>query len=161
MATFENSLVEASVPGMVMFFNAAMRDLLLQADPGEIAGHDWLAYMIATGAGTVLIDCAETVLKRQHESNVSAGYVPPHKLLMFRVKRFLLGDGLVRLRTQYGEMLRRFGHLLDADDRWILEQFALPNSVIKALRKLTWRKRYRPKLADEMAVRLMFLIGKL
>lgn len=160
MGTFENALVEA-IPGMVMTFNAALRDLILQADPSQIPGHDWLAYVVASGSGVVLCDPDESVLKRRHEANVSTGKLTGMRLLAFRLRRFFFGDGLARVRTMYGECQRLYGELLGESDRDLLQQFALPNTPAKALRKATWPQRYRISLTDEVAVRALFLLGRL
>ena len=161
LITFENSLAEVAFPGMVMVLNNALRDLLLLADASQIPGHDWLAYVVATGTGTVIHDGRRTVLKRRHETNVSAGTLTGPRLLVFRIRTFLFGDYLKRLRTMYGECSRRYGHLLKPDDKRILQQFALPNSLGKALRKLTWPKRYRATIGDELGLRFMILLGRL
>ena len=161
MGTFDNALTESAIPGMAMFLDAQLREQLIRVNAATIPGHDWLAYVVAAGLGKVVVGPRETVLKRRHADSVSAGGMTFFSLLKFRLQKFVLGDGLRKVRTMYAECDRLYGELLSSDDRFILRQFALPNSPRKAFHKLFWKRRYRSRMADEIAVRMMFVLGKL
>lgn len=125
--TFENALAEASIPGMVMVFNAAMRKALLRANPQHLAGHDWFAAMIATGFGKTIRDDAVLEL----------------------------------IRAMAEEYYALFADNLSEKDRELVSLYIRPNSFTKKLRKLFWKKRFRESIPDEVAYRLLFLLGKL
>ena len=159
--TFENALAEASIPGMVMVFNAAMRKALLRANPQHLAGHDWFAAMIATGFGKTIRDDAVVLRYRRHQGNVSAGSLSPLELFEFRFKTFILGTQLELIRAMAEEYYALFADNLSEKDRELVSLYIRPNSFTKKLRKLFWKKRFRESIPDEVAYRLLFLLGKL
>lgn len=161
LISFANSLTQAAIPGMVMVFNEAMRSALLKTNASELAGHDWLAYMIACSFGHIIQDSTITLKYRRHDGNVSNGNYSPIKLLVFRIKTFLIGDSLDVLKRTYIEFERCYGDRLSAKQSALLSYF-LPNGKIKkGIKKFFYPHRYRRKLSEEAMLRGMFLLGKL
>ena len=159
--TFENALAEASIPGMVMVFNGAMRNALLKANPHHLAGHDWFAAMIATGFGKTVRDDSVVLRYRRHQGNVSAGNLSAISLFVFRFKTFILGSQLNLIRTMAEEYSALFADKLSNENRELISLYVRPNTLIKKLRKLFWKRRFRESIPDEIAYRLLFLFGKL
>lgn len=69
--SFANALVQNIGGGNTMVFNRAARELLRQAAVHcDVVSHDWMAYLLVTGAGgNVYYDSNPLVLYRQHDSN--------------------------------------------------------------------------------------------
>lgn len=158
--TFENALTEASVPGFVMTFNNSMRNYLLKLDPAKIPGHDWAAYSIATAFDCFIEDYSVSALYRRHSDNVSEGNEHGLKLLSFRVKTFLLNDGLSKLRLMYSDLLRVIGPDITSDRRRTLDQlndYSLKGKIKKAFKM----RMYRRTFFADLCVRIFFLIGRM
>jgi len=69
--SFANALVQSIGGGNTMVFNNAARDLLMEAGPVTVVGHDWWTYQVVTGCGgQVLYDPYPTVRYRQHEKQL-------------------------------------------------------------------------------------------
>lgn len=158
--TFANALTEAAVPGFVMTFNNAMRNALLSLDPAHIPGHDWAAYAIATARGSFIEGASVEALYRRHEKNVSEGNEKGFRLLLFRVRSFLLTDGLEKLRSMYIELYHVIGDSLSSRDKELLR--SLCNwGYLGRLKKAVRPIRYRRTLAADLSVRIMFLLGRI
>lgn len=157
---FANALTEAAAPGFVMTFNGAMRCKLLLLDPSRVPGHDWAAYAIATAYGTFIEDQCVQALYRRHGNNVSEGNEKGFKLLAFRLKSFLLTDGLSRLRSMYLELYRVLGDDLDPKDKELLRSLC-DWTFLARCKKVVRPKRYRRTLAADVSARFMFLIGRI
>lgn len=161
LPTFENSMTEAAFPGVVMIFNHSMRLFLEMANPDELVGHDWLAYMIAAGFGEVIIDERSLVRYRRHAGNVSNGSYGFLGLLKYRVKEFLFGDYLKKLQWTYLEYQNAYGKMLEPEQKKLLELLIDNKSIPKRIKKFLWPHRYRSKVVDDFSVRALFLFGKL
>ena len=157
---FVNALTEAAVPGFVMTFNRAMRDALLLLDADQIPGHDWAAYAIATAYGVFIEDESVQALYRRHGGNVSEGNERGLKLFAYRLKSFLLVDGLGRLRSMYVELYRVFGGSLGPEDKKLLESLC-DWSFLGRCKKACSLVRYRRTASTDLGVRFMFLIGRM
>lgn len=100
---FANALVQACTPGNTTLVDPAGVARLKAASRGaaaaDVVSHDWWAYQVIAGAGgQVIRDPAQTVLYRQHRSNVSGRNDTPRAMW----------DRLSRLGTgEYGDWLRR------------------------------------------------------
>lgn len=90
---FRNALVQNLFSGHSTVFNGAALALVQRAGiPRGIAFHDWWLYQLIAGAGGVcLLDPAQTVLYRQHGSNVF-GAAFGVKGAMRRIKHLLRND---------------------------------------------------------------------
>lgn len=73
--SFENSLVQSLAGGNTMMINNRSRELLKKIDDNyKIISHDWIAYLIVSGCGGIVIyDPEPTLLYRQHEANLIGG----------------------------------------------------------------------------------------
>lgn len=69
--SFGNALIQNIASGNTMVFNAAARDLLMEAGPDvDVFAHDWWAYLAVMAVGGVVIfDPVPRVQYRQHGTN--------------------------------------------------------------------------------------------
>lgn len=107
--SFRNALVQACTPANTMLVDPAGVALLKAGRAGaaeaDVISHDWWAYQLISGAGgRVIRDPAQTVLYRQHRSNVMGRNDTPLAMLA-RLARLGAGD--------YGSWLRRNVAALD------------------------------------------------
>jgi hypothetical protein len=69
--SFANALVQNIGGGNTMVFNQAARDVICQVNAANIISHDWLAYIVITGCGgVVLYDSKPSIKYRQHNDNL-------------------------------------------------------------------------------------------
>jgi glycosyltransferase involved in cell wall biosynthesis len=69
---FRNALVQSLAGANTMLINNAARDLLAEtADDAHVVAHDWLTYLVVSGAGgKVIYDPTPTLDYRQHGGNL-------------------------------------------------------------------------------------------
>lgn len=160
-STLENAVAEAAIPGMVMVFNRAMRDKLLSIDPVNIAGHDWLCALISNGFEKTISDPRVTLKYRRHSDNVSAGRMGVFQKLSFRIRAFLLGETLERVRIMIQKVNASCSAEFSTHNRELIELYSRPKNFSNQLRKAFWRTRYRETAGDEFAFRLLILLGRI
>ncbi len=114
--SFENALVQNIVTGNTMILNHSAISLFKSLH-GEISvsAHDWLAYLLVTGNGGVMIyDPLATTKYRQHSSNLYGSNVS-FRARLIRFKKLCLGDF-----REWNEknccVLARNTHLLKQDE---------------------------------------------
>ena len=103
--SFSSAACESVLTGCTMAFNAALATHLCRGTPRFLIMHDWWAYLVASGCGSVSFDRKPSLLYRQHGSNtLGAG---PHGLAKFhsRLKTFF-GSNSAQRSHQLAELLR-------------------------------------------------------
>jgi glycosyltransferase involved in cell wall biosynthesis len=70
--SFKNALVQSIAGANTMLINNAARELLCMLDRNiSVVAHDWLAYLVVSGCGGIVIyDPSPTLDYRQHDSNL-------------------------------------------------------------------------------------------
>lgn len=154
---FETLLYETKVSGNTTVINRALADLALEAGPEGVYCHDWWLGLIAAGLGELIFDDYASLDYRRTGSTVSPTGGSLLVLLRYRVEKFLRGGGLGRVADQLRRYRRCFGDDLSAEKRELLDFFLCGGRVHKAMAPV----RLRQKLIEEIALRLLFLIGKL
>lgn len=121
---FANALMQNIGGGNTMVFNRAARDLLkavgLRAD---VVTHDWLTYILVSGAGGYVVYDAEPCLNyRQHDGNL----VGMNATWAARIKRSrMLWQGRFRQwNDAHMRVLSLHAHRLTDENRALLEEFA-------------------------------------
>lgn len=159
---FRNSLVECVTQGMTMVINNKTRQTIIQNIPKNCLFHDWWTYMICSGFGEIVYDDKSLVKYRRHNKSVTVEGRSKIQLFVWRVKKFLIGDSLKKVKMQLQEYEKLYGNNLNEEDKRLLEMFTKNNyNFINALKKFFYPKRFRRKLIDEISVRILFLFGKL
>ena len=158
---FRNSLVECVTQGMTMVVNNCTRKLIIQNKPENCLYHDWWTYMICSGFGKIVYDDKSLVKYRRHNKSVTVEGKNPFQLLVFRIKKFIVGDSLKKIKEQWKEYEKFYYNELDEENKKLLKLFTHKYNFLIALRKTFYPKRFRRKIIDEISVRILFLIGKL
>lgn len=160
--SFENALVDCISLGFNSVFNKAALKMMQENIPEKSCGHDWWTYMLCISMGEVIYDRHYTVKYRRHEDNVSAGGMKFIAFQIWRLKKFFFNDYFKNIRMQLKEFENLYGHLLKEQDRRLLSLFTRDKyNFIIALKKVFYQKRFRNGIFDEIALRIIFLIGKL
>jgi glycosyltransferase involved in cell wall biosynthesis len=90
--SFQNALVQSLAGANTMLVNQSARILLSKTpDDIQIPAHDWLAYLLVSGAGgTIVFDKEPTIEYRQHDRNL-IGANTGIKAKMSRLKKMFSG----------------------------------------------------------------------
>lgn len=122
--SFANALMQNIGGGNTMMFNRATRDLLKAVGMNsDVVTHDWLAYILVSGAGGYVVYDAEPCLNyRQHDANL----VGMNATWAARIKRIrMLWQGRFRQwNDAHMRVLSLQSHRLTDKNRVLLEEFA-------------------------------------
>lgn len=147
--------------GFTMLINEMARQkLILDVDPGKELHDRWL---IRGGVcfGKVLYESRSTASHIRHESAVTAGDAGNVNLLLNFIKEELLGDDAKKEKEFLGHFLHVFQDSLREEQIKPLRLFSRENTVIGWFQKVFYPRRLRTRLGGEIALRMMFLIGKI
>lgn len=161
--SFQHALVECIVQGCVIFFNKAMRSLLLRGlNNDSILGHDYWCGLVASGLGKIIYDPVPTMYYRCHSGSFVGNAWNGGKLTLWRHRlRFFRRHYLSRARlkqTQY--FLQIYGALLPKDVKEAAENF-VDRSLCNRIRCFFTPPFHRALAADQFLFRVLFLLNLL
>ncbi len=154
---YETLLYETRVSGNTTVFNRALADLVIQAGATDVFSHDWWVGLIAASLGELLFDDFSSLDYRRLSTSVSPTGGSSLKILKYRINAFIKGDQLARITMQLKHFYDLFGNMLEPEKRALVERFIYGSRLQKATTPI----RLRQSLLEEVALRLLFLIGKL
>lgn len=158
--SFLNSLYECINQGMTMVINKKARDHIINNLPEKCFFHDWWTYMICTAFGSVVQDDVVTVKYRRAKTNATVEGQGKITLLIWRIKKLLLGDGMKDIKKQITIFKNLFYKDLSKENKKIIDTFEGEKyNFFKALKKTFYPKKIRRKLIDDLSVRVFFLFG--
>jgi len=159
--TFINAMVNFAAYGFACVINNEMRRLFLKMPHDSLFPHDYLLLMLGTSLGKVVYDSDYICAKyRRHNKNVSITNESFLKLQLWRIRNFLFSDGFGYI-DKWKLYYDIYAMDLSITDREVLSWFAVDKYRCKnAMKKAFYPKRYRDSLYDELALRTMFIVGR-
>ncbi len=158
--SFLNSLYECINQGMTMVINKTARDYIIKNIPEKCFFHDWWTYMICTAFGSVVQDDVVTVKYRRAKTNATVEGQGKITLLVWRIKKLFLGDGMKDIRKQQTIFKNVFYDNLSDENKKILDTFEEEKyNFFKALKKTFYPRKIRRKFVDDLSLRILFLLG--
>ena len=161
-AIFANALVQNIASGNTMVFNDAARSIFLKIGADlKVDLHDWLTYILITGAGgEVFFDKNPSVRYRQHANNL-IGMNIGIRAKIGRIKMLFRG----RYRDWNGRhvsLLSRSTDFFTPKNIAIFEQFSKARQTQGFLRIVAFKRSgvYRQTLLDNIAFYIAAIIGK-
>ena len=160
--SFETLCTQSLLTGMTFVFNKKLLDLIKTVNPLNVDGHDYMTAMIAGGCGKLVMDAEPVAKYRRHNSNTSPLNVSFFKMFVWRFKRFFI-QGNNKISNQFYEFREKFEAILPEDKRYFVHLLTKDKNVhFRNLRLCFYPKRFRKSsLFEEVALRLMFLTGRL
>ncbi len=144
----------------IVFNEAARKKLVLDVIPGEELHDRWL--MRGTVCfGKMLYDSKSTASHIRHDNAVTAGDAGNGNLIMNFFKAELCGDDSKNEKLALKYFLDTFQKDLSYDDVQLLTIFSKKNSVKGWFQKVFYPRRLRTRLPGEIALRILFFIGKI
>ena len=158
--SFLNSLYECINQGMTMVINKTARDYIIKNIPEKCFFHDWWTYMICTAFGSVVQDDVVTVKYRRAKTKATVEGQGKITLLVWRIKKLFLGDGMKDIRKQQTIFKNIFYDNLSDENKKILDTFEEEKyNFFKALKKTFYPRKIRRKFVDDLSLRILFLLG--
>lgn len=154
---FPTMLYENMVSGNTTLMNDALVRAVVSAGVEGVYCHDWWCALVASAIGELTFDDFASLDYRRTGSNVSATGTGGISLLRYRARKFLQGGELANVTVQLRKLERDFGDRIPTDKRRLLERFLSGGRWSKA----TAPVRLRQKGPEELALRILFLAGRL
>ena len=154
---FEPLLYETRVSGNTMVFNRALADLVVQAGTKDVFSHDWWIGLVAASLGELFYDDFSSLDYRRLSTSVSPTGGSFLKILKYRIDAFIKGNQLLRITIQLKRFYAYFGNKLEPEKKALIERFLYGSRFQKAAAPV----RLRQSIPEEVALRLLFLMGKL
>lgn len=160
--SFETLCTQSLLTGMTYLINRKLFELVKRINPQNVDGHDYIIAMLAGGCGKLIMDNTPVAKYRRHGSNTSPLNVSFFKMLAWRFKRFFISNNN-KISNQFYEFREKFGELLSEDKTYFMQLLTKDKSVhFRNLKLFFYPKRFRKSsLFEELALRLMFLLGRL
>ena len=147
--------------GFTMVFNERAReDFILNVEPGPELHDRWLA-RCAVCFGKLIYDRRCSASHIRHEEAVTSGDAGNISLISNFIKRELCGADTKYEKKALGYFRNTFDEKLTDDQIKTLELFCEKNNIIRWFRKVFYGKRLRARLSGEIALRILFFIGKI
>lgn len=154
---FSTLMAESVCSGNTCVMNRTLVDELLANGSKGVYTHDWWCALVAAGLGELTFDNFASLDYRRIESSVSPTGSGGLSLLLFRLRTFLGQGQLAQITAQLRHYQRRYGDRLCSENRALLDRMLDGGRVRKALTPT----RLRQKLSEDVAVRLLYLLGLL
>ena len=154
---FNKMLYENMVSGNTTVINRALADAVVGAGRDGVYCHDWWLALVACALGELTYDDFVSLDYRRTGSNVSPTGTGGLSLLRYRVKTFFENDELKNITAQLQKLDDCFGEQMAPEKRETLRRFLDGGRFAKAFAPV----KLRQKTPEELAVRLLFLMGKL
>lgn len=154
---FNKMLYENMVSGNTTVVNRALVDAVVAAGREGVYCHDWWLALVACAIGELTYDDFASLDYRRTGSNVSPTGTGGLSLLRYRVKTFFENDELKNITVQLRKLEECFGERMAPEKRAVLRRFLEGGRFAKAFAPV----KLRQKPAEELAVRALFLAGKL
>lgn len=150
--------------GFTQVINPSMRELALRymntAPNLEQYSHDMWCHLLAICFGELIYDKECVAKYRRHGNNVSTQELQGGNMLTHRIwqiKQFLFGSNGKLFRNDIKLFLEMYKDKMTEEQIKVFELFLNDGNRWK---KVFWKERIRRTMVDELAIRVLFLLGK-
>ena len=155
--SFHTMLYENMASGNTMVMNRALANRVNEAGREGVYCHDWWIALVATALGELAFDDFASLEYRRTGSNASPTGSGGWSLLRHRLRTFFEKGELVNVTRQLARLHRLYAGEMLPERRELLERALTGSRLSKAFLPV----RLRQKAAEEAALRLLFLLGRL
>lgn len=154
---FDRMLYENRVSGNTCMLNSALAQRVVQAGRQGVYTHDWWLGLVACALGQLVFDDYASLDYRRTGSNASPTGNTGLTLLRYRIKTFFQKGDFAKITAQLHKLGDCFYTELSPSDQKMLDLFLQGGRLKKACARM----RLRQEAKDELALRILFLMGKL
>lgn len=155
-----NTIIQIRIPGHTHVMNRSLLNLVYNADPSRIFGHDAFLVNAAKICGCLIFDKTPHASYRQHSGNqLGTSRNGRIRWIENRLSRVRRGGGAQYAR-QIEYIMECFGDKMTSEQHDEIKDFIDSRSFfLKRLRYISRTKLYRQDSFDTFAFRLMYLFG--
>ncbi|MGN0482391.1 MAG: glycosyltransferase [Lachnospiraceae bacterium] len=147
--------------GFTMVINEkARQELVLQIKPGPEFHDRWLIRG-SVCLGKVIYDPRSSAAHIRHPDAVTAGDAGNGSLLTHFLKEELFGEQPKKEKQALVYFAQVFSKQLSKEQKQLLHIFTEKNTPVRWLKKVFYPKRLRTRVVGEVALRLLFLFGRI
>lgn len=158
---FPNALLDCPALGCTQVFNNVARKEIVANLPDYIVGHDCWVYMVCAGLGITIYDPSVTMKFRRHPGSASAEGMSFFKLQLWRIRTYFKKDRFSVIRKMIGNYKEIYGDRLSAENKELLDLYSNEkHTAVLGFKKAFYKGRFRPKMTDEIMLRMIALMGK-
>ena len=160
--TMKNVLYYTPSPGFTLVFNEqARRRFIMESNPGSELHDKWMLRNAAC-FGKVIYDSRIGAQHIRHEEAVTSEDAGNKNLLIHFIKNELMGTAELEVKRGLQYFYEEKKELLSGEDKQILQIFIKEKCGFTGwLKKVCYPHRLRPRLVGEVAIRILFLLGRL
>lgn len=155
-----NTIIQIKIPGHTHVMNRSLLNLVYNADPSRIFGHDAFLVNAAKICGCLIFDKTAHASYRQHSGNqLGTSRNGRLKWIQNRLLRVRRGGGAQYAR-QIEYIMECFGDKMTSEQYYEIKDFLDSRSFfLKRLSYISRTKLYRQDSFDTFAFKLMYLFG--
>jgi glycosyltransferase involved in cell wall biosynthesis len=158
---FTSSLLQTYVAGCTEVFNRKACDMMREKAPYSFAFDGWVC-RLAAGLGEVIYCGKPTMKHRIHSLNTSEAGADTADRWKRRFATIFGSGRLAEKRRELEVFCDYYSAALNAADQKVMALFSATNmGFIRQIKKLFYYRRFRTRLIDEIATRLLFVLNKL
>ena len=154
---FATTLYENMISGNTAVMNRSLARRVVAAGRQGVYTHDWWIALIACALGELTFDDFASLEYRRTGSNASPSGTGGLSLLRYRLRTFFGKGQFADITRQLERLGELYADEMPADRRALLERFLDGGRWGKAFAPM----RLRQKMGDEVALRVLFAIGRL
>lgn len=159
---FDRTLYYSIASGFTMVFNEALRKLSIPEKKrcGEL--HDRRIQRVAAAFGRIVVDPACVAIHVRYQNSVTAEDADNCRLFRRWIHEELFGAEMQKEKRNLRDFMVQYGRYLKRQDYRTLLLFATNRQNLSVwFRKIFYPHRLRTRLGGEVALRLMFLTGRI
>ncbi len=159
--TLTDVLYYTPASGFVLVFNeTARQELILNINPGKELHDRWLLRGAAC-FGNIIYDARCSAAHIRHADAVTAEDSGNYNLIQSFLKNEIGGTAMTDSKEHLKYFQHTFQYRFTKAEQKTLSLFTAPNSLKRQIQKLFYPKRLRARIAGEIAIRILFFIGKI
>lgn len=144
----------------IVFNEKARQQFVLDVNPGKELHDRWLI-RCAVCFGKLLYDERSTASHIRHEEAVTAGDAGNGSLVINFIKHELCGEDSIKEKEALAHFEKTFKGKLKDDESKTLKLFTRKNGFVNQCKKIFYPRRLRSRLGGEIALRILFFVGKI
>lgn len=159
--TFRDVLFYTPAFGFSIIVNNSLREIALQTKNRTGLPHDGWVQKVAASFGKILYNPKCTALYRRHSNAVTSSNAQLLSAIKYWIKNDIFGSSMKENRFVLIRFLQEYEALLSNENIALLTLYTTEKkSPAIWSKRFLYKKRLRPSLGGDLALRICFLLGK-
>lgn len=158
--TFRDVLFYTPAFGFSILINHSLRMLALKTSDAANLPHDGWVQKLAAAFGKILYNPECSAYYRRHGNAVTASNAQKRSAIRHWIQHDILGSSMKETHFVLTRFQQEYGALLSEEDARLLKLYSAEHvSPILWLRRFLYKKRLRPSLGGDLALRICFFLN--